>query len=118
MKNAWPIIKLELQKQKKTFLSVWAVIILSTLVVTFALPKNSDIDSIRVLRLMLLLLLTKGIPVLAAVFAAIPAAALRREPDVSIEQGYPTPPLVRVTCSLTAAAIYFFGTHALLTLLS
>lgn len=112
------VLQLELRKQKKTFYSVWLVIVLSVIVVAAFLPLMTEEDSPRILRIMLTMTLTYGVPILAATFAALPASALRRDPEAAIEQALPAPPAIRVLGSLAAAVIFFVVTFLLMVLTS
>lgn len=107
---AW---KLELYKQRRTFRSVWLVLLLAFAAIVPAVCSWTEREPARIAQALLSLLLATGIPLIAGLYAAIPAVSLSREPEAGVEQVLPLHPRYRIFAAYLAGVLYLLLTQTL-----
>lgn len=108
------VLRLELRKQWRTFLSVLFVLGAGCGVAMLVSAQYKEWEPARIFRALMSLALSLGTPLIAVLLGAAPAAGLRREPEPGIEQALPVAPRTRVLGSFAAGMIYFLLIQTLL----
>jgi hypothetical protein len=103
------IIRLELAKHKRSAISMVIIVLLSFVLIQFMPSFIKGYADYDVVGAGMTVLVVFGIPVLALAMGAMHAAALRREPEKSVEEALPVSPGRKLMGSYLASLFYFVG---------